>query len=535
MPEVSLLLFNSDTSTAMTTFIKYLLLSFTTLVLTACGGGGDGGEQSTPPNIQPPVAESIWDYTEVAYGTDDPSRQWLNIKLATDQSKPAPVYLFAHANGGTAYSIDDSELNAIAAAGFATISWDSIQKLETADDFDIAVSDAQIMFDWVRANAATYNIDPNQIVIGGRSRGTMVSWQLAHSGHEAIKGIYMFNALPWAAWENPELWNPADDVTANSPITYLVYGPDYDDEDGHNPTFVAPVVAAYDYLDIADRLTMYVDLWATYRDANGNWTNDAQTMHYFGEFVAALNGDRVAPTGSNLFMGHSFFAPIAREMTAHMAYLGQSDYEQHVEMSGGETGTPLALWNDEEHRANIQAVLDTGEVELFAMAVGREIEGYTLWIDYALSKNANTKFVLGFSWVDYPASYTTTEYEATFLEYLTDGIIPQLETLRSQYPSADISIMPYGFSAVELRYMFDAGSLPGITELTGDNAATSIFKDAKGHGHKPGLLLDLSEFIWLNVLFGVDLATYDYSAGHSVDLKEVAQRILEQQAVYFSN
>jgi hypothetical protein len=246
-----------------------------------------------------------------------------------------------------------------------------------------------------------------------------------------------------------------------------------------------------------------------------------------------ITGTKPAAPSNALFIGHSFFAPIAREMPFHAALLGLDEYSQHVEFSGGETGQPLALWEDAEHRQNIQAVLDTGEVDTFGMTYGSDESGYQLWIDYALSKNPDTRFVLGIPWLDYPGDYDTAEYSSTYAEGIETLLSGQYGNLRALYPDVDIVFMPYGLAAVELRYALDAGQLPGVINLIGDNAATSLFKDQKGHGHKSGLLLDLAEFIWLDVIFGVDLETYDYDSGHSVNLKETAQSIFDEYPHYF--
>jgi hypothetical protein len=496
---------------------------------------GAGGERSASVDIEITSGNTgVWDYTEIPYGADDPDRQWLNIHLAYDQTKPSPVYVFAHANGGSAYGMTGNQLAALAGEGYTTVSWESVPTIENNDQVRIAAEDAQVMFDWVRTNADIYNLDPDHIVIGGRSRGSVVSWQLAHSNHPAIKGIYMYNALPRGAWQDTESWNPADEVTIDSPQTYLVYGPDFDDDDGHNPGYVDPVIARYEELDIAERITRYVDMWGDYQDGKGNWTNDGEIMHYFPEFVAALEGIESPPAAgtSALFMGHSFFAPIARQMTFHAALLGLNDYTQYVEFSGGATGTPLALWQDEQHRDSIQTVLDTGDIDLVAMPFGPD-EGYSLWIDYALSKNPDTTFVIGLPWIDFPGDYDTASYESRYLEAVETVWTSQIESLRANYPEVDVISMPYGFAATELRNMYEAGQLPGVSDLIGDNPETSLFKDRKGHGHGGGLLLDLAEFIWLDIVLGIDLESYEYNAGHSVNLKEVAQSILEEQAHYF--
>ena len=433
--------------------------------------------------------------------------------------------------------MDEKELHAIANEGYATVSWESIPTINGADEAAIGIADAHIMFDWIITNADTYNLDPNHIVVGGRSRGSIISWQLAHSNHPSIKGIYMYNALPQAAWQDVGTWSPVDEITIDSPITYLVYGPDFDDDDGHNPVYVEPVLAHFEELDISDKITRYVDMWGDFRNENGSWTNDSQIMHYFPEFVTNINETDITPvTGYNtLFMGHSFFAPIARQIPIHMTQLGNSDHSQHVESSPGETGTPIALWEDEEHRNNVQAILNTGEVELFGMTANPTIEGYTLWIDYALSKNPNTRIVIGTPWLDFPADYSdATSYENTIINGIDSKIQVDVDELRIRYPDAKIISLPYAFAAIELRHMFEAGQLPSVTELIGNNPQTSLFTDQKGHGHGNGLLLDLAEFIWLSHIYDIDLDTYNYSAGHNIDLKEVAKSILDKYAYYFN-
>ncbi len=501
----------------------------------SCSGEGGEISLSVEVEITNEINNGLWDHTNVVYGMDEPSRQWLNIRLADDQTKPSPIYLFAHANGGTAYSISEKQLNAITSEGYSIISWESIPTINADEDPAIGFADAQVMFDWVIANAETYNLDPEHIIIGGRSRGSVISWQLAHSNHPSIKGIYMYNALPQGAWQNTEIWNPVNEITVDSPLTYLVYGPDFDDDDGHNPSYVDPIIEQYDTLGIGDKITRYVDMWGDFQDSDGHWTNDGQIMHYFPEFVAKLNEtDIPLTTGYNtLFMGHSFFSPIARQMSFHMAQLGVNDHSQYIEFSPGTTGTPSALWEDEEHRNNVQAVLNSGTIEVFGMTVDRDIESYVLWIDYALSKNSDTKIVLGSPWLDFPANYNSAaQYENVSIG-LQNAALNQIDILKSLYPDNEIIFIPYGFAATQLRHLFESGQLPGVTDLIGNNLVTSIFADQKGHGHGGGFLLDLSEFIWLIAIYNINLDNYDYSAGHSVNLKEVANTIIEEYANYF--
>ena len=474
----------------------------------------------------------LWDYSNIAYGTDDLGRQWLNIHLAYDQSQPSPVYLFAHANGGSANGMSEKQLHTIASEGYTTISWESVRTISTNEDTLLAFADAQVMFDWVLENASTYNLDPDSIVVGGRSRGSIVSWQLAHSSHPSIKGIYMYNALPKAVWKDTDSWSPVDEVSIESPPAFLVYGPDFDDEDGHNPIFVEPVIERYEELGNGDRITRYVDMWEDFQDEESNWTNDREIMHYFPEFVASLRESNDEGYNS-LLVGHSFFRPVAEELPFHAETAGITGHSQVVEFSGGASGAPMSLWEDEEHRISIQTVLDTGEVELFGMTYEGTYpttEGYILWIDYALSKNPDTKFFLALPWIDYPEDYATAAvYSELWHSQRDSGWLDLIDALRVLYPGVEIFSVPYGQAAVELRTLLEAGEVPEMTSLTGNNPADSLFKDYKGHGHEDGIVHELAELVWLNAIYGVDLDTYQYESDYSINLKEIAQQIMDQQ------
>lgn len=219
-----------------------------------------------------------WDYTDIVYGTDDPARQFLNIYLA-DTVDPAPVYFFAHPNGKTAYDVSQGFADTLYEEGYTLISWESAPNLGQPEEVLTAWSDAQLAFDWVRANADTYNIDPDRIVIAGRSRGSVASWPLAHSGDAAIQGIYVYNALPNPVWAQPEEWSPVDNVNTDSPPIYMAYGPTPGDGDSHAPENAYPIRDAYIGFGIGDTFTTYDSM-----QANGL----SNANYYFAEFLASI-------------------------------------------------------------------------------------------------------------------------------------------------------------------------------------------------------------------------------------------------------
>jgi hypothetical protein len=247
-------------------------------------------------------------------------------------------------------------------------------------------------------------------------------------------------------------------------------------------------------------------------------------------FVLALCAARAAadvpnPGFNSLFIGHSFFKPFADGMPNYSAAAGIAGHTQTVVFSGGATGSPQALWENASKRAEIQAVLDGGDVELFGMTYHPDYPttaGYENWIDYALAQNPRTRFFVALPWIATPNSFSTTDYNNLWHAYqpLWHDFIDSLRTL---YPGVDIYSIPYGQSAVELRNRFSAGNLPDVQQMTGA-ATTSIYTDALGH---PGnILRDLGRLVWLNAIYDVDLSTYSYGPFYNTDLKPIAQSIM---------
>ena len=254
---------------------------------------------------------------------------------------------------------------------------------------------------------------------------------------------------------------------------------------------------------------------------------------FIGDILADSPGApfRVIPGDKMMLMGHSFFKPMAEQMPFHAVRSGVAGHTQTVEFSGGATGAPLALWNDAGHRANVQAVLDTGTVELFGMTyepTSPTTEGYELWFDYALSKNPDTKFFIGLPWADFPSNYADAAAYANFWQTAHDGSWHLfIDQLRALYPGVEIFCIPYGQAALELRTLLEAGSLPDLTMLTGV-AGDGLFRDNKGHGHEDEILYDTAELVWLNAIYGVELDEYAYDPDYITDIKAIAKSIMDE-------
>ena len=253
---------------------------------------------------------------------------------------------------------------------------------------------------------------------------------------------------------------------------------------------------------------------------------------------------RVIPGDKMMLMGHSFFRTFADNMPYHAVRAGVNGHSQNVEFSGGASGAPLALWNDAAHRANIQAVLNSGDVDVFGMTCcdwqltpggdpvldpeGNPIlslEGWQTWFDYALAQNPDTEFFIGIPWLDYPTDYADAEaYAELWNLFYSTLVLPAVDDLRALYPGVTIYSIPYGQAVTELRTMFEAGNVPDLANLEGPGA-TSLFVDYKGHGGQ--LLKDLVEYVWMDAIYGVDLDKYAYDPGYQTDLKAIAKSIME--------
>ena len=202
-------------------------------------------------------------------------RQWLNLYLPSG-NEPTPVFLYAHHNGSTADDVQSNWADSTVAAGIAIVSWESIAKVQGMADYKICAADAKVMFAWVTENAATYNIDAEKIFIGGQSRGSFVSWELAHSLDPSIVGIYMGQALPGQSF-NEQLLEP---ITKKAPPIFLAYRKEPGVEgDIHDPEHGLRVVKRYKELGIGDRAELVHSL---------SDTKNSQVVQFFPKFVRSV-------------------------------------------------------------------------------------------------------------------------------------------------------------------------------------------------------------------------------------------------------
>ena len=230
----------------------------------------------------------------------------------------------------------------------------------------------------------------------------------------------------------------------------------------------------------------------------------------------------------SLFIGHSFFRPMAEEMAVLAPLAGFDAHTQEVVFSGGATGSPEGLWLQDTKRATIQAELDEGDIDLFGMTYHPDypsLTGYVNWIEYALAANPDTIVFVAIPWITNPVNYTAASYAAALDVGYPAVAYPLIDSLRDEYPDTTIFAIPYGLSAGELYTRYADGELDDVTELVGSNGS-GVFRD--GFGHADHILEDLASLIWLQAIYGVDLAAFDAGYDWTVDLNTIASSILAE-------
>ena len=216
------------------------------------------------------------DLKGVKYGSED--RQFLDLYIA-DSECPTPVFFHAHGNGGNT-DMPAQIITELREEGISVISWESLTSINTPEDVLLGWEDAELMFSWVIQNANQYNLDTTQFIIGGSSRGSILSWKYGHRPNPNIIGLYMYNALPDGVWVDTTWWYPPNEVTPASPPLFFVYRFEPDiDFDIHDPINGLKIMETYDALGIGDRDTMIHSI---------EYTNNKDRFQFLTPFAKTL-------------------------------------------------------------------------------------------------------------------------------------------------------------------------------------------------------------------------------------------------------
>jgi hypothetical protein len=233
-----------------------------------------------------------------------------------------------------------------------------------------------------------------------------------------------------------------------------------------------------------------------------------------------------------LYAGHSFGRPFAENLTKTAKFAGIKDHEQRIVFRGGTNGAPQAMWEDPTAQNEIKNSLNDGNVDIVILICcsqelvesnGQSDKAIVEIMEYALSKNPNTKFGLSAPWADFPENYI----DANEHRLQTDAAYPRYQqfakSLSNLFPDVDIFTFYHGAAIYELRDLFEKGMLQDVDNLIGPER-NSIFTDKKGHA---GLLAkDTGSLIWLNAIYGINPMDIPKIEKYKLDIREVAAEVL---------
>ena len=249
-----------------------------------------------------------------------------------------------------------------------------------------------------------------------------------------------------------------------------------------------------------------------------------------------------------LLIGNSFFKPYADNLNTLATEANLNEHSSTVVKRGGENGRPINLWNDsttEEHQL-IKSTLDQGNIEVFGMTSGYDIgsdnptEGHSAWINYALQKNPNIIVFIAIGSFDFPngdSNGTRPDWDTfasdngfnsiqEFYDYYINEVIHKeiVDKLRLEFPSTKIFTIPTGWATKNLAQMNLDNELLDDISMVGPKSS-SIFTDEKGHQGQ--IVIETGTMVWLNIIYNVDLSSFNYDTGFTTDLNAIAQDIID--------
>ena len=249
-----------------------------------------------------------------------------------------------------------------------------------------------------------------------------------------------------------------------------------------------------------------------------------------------------------LLIGNSFFKPYADNLNTLATQANLNEHSSTVVKRGGENGRPINLWNDsttEEHQL-IKSTLDQGNIEVFGMTSGYDIgsdnptEGHSAWINYALQKNPNIIVFIAIGSFDFPngdSNGTRPDWDTfasdngfnsiqEFYDYYINEVIHKeiVDELRLEFPSTKIFTIPTGWATKNLAQMNLDNELLDDISMVGPKSS-SIFTDEKGHQGQ--IVIETGTMVWLNIIYNVDLSSFNYDTGFTTDLNAIAQDIID--------
>ena len=235
-----------------------------------------------------------------------------------------------------------------------------------------------------------------------------------------------------------------------------------------------------------------------------------------------------------LLMGNSFFRPYAERFSELALDADFLEHQDNLVFRGGDNGTPIGLWTNEDTNTEIKQILDSGNIEILGMTwyfnENSPLSGFTEWIDYALQNNPNIKIFVSIPPIDFPADWQQRAegFGYNNIRDLYGYVVSDLthkaviDQLREIYPSTEIFTLPTGWATFDLVYQHENNLLLDDISLFG-SYDYSIFTDAKGH--QGNIVVNTGALIWLNAIYNVNLRTYEFDTGFNTDLHTIAENI----------
>lgn len=274
------------------------------------------------------------------------------------------------------------------------------------------------------------------------------------------------------------------------------------------------------------------------RQKSGQRSASSRQASTLQDPVAGYNG---------LYMGHSFFHPVAHELVNRIPDSTIVAHRAGLVAAGGVNGSPKLLWDDPAKRSDGVQYLAAGGVDLLVMTYHSPetsaLKDYQQWIDTALRHNPAITFVLSLPWAGngyiHQADLEGLDaIDAKMHLFYEKMILP----LRQAYPDNRIVYCPYGLGVHELARRVLQDNLPGVQYVLNPDPAErsrsqrkgeQLVKDRMGHGGE--LVIRLSALIMLAVIYDYDLSKMSPQKIENlpeIDLLDIAKSIYERIQPY---
>jgi hypothetical protein len=245
-------------------------------------------------------------------------------------------------------------------------------------------------------------------------------------------------------------------------------------------------------------------------------------------------GPNLENGANSLFIGHSFFIPVAKAFDVMASRSDFSSHQAELVFAPGQAGSPGRMWESEKNRQQVETALAKGNVDLFGMPVAttpnkdKALGEYRQWIDLALTYNPETRFFIGQFWMARGPSMEDQKY-ADLNEQGARRNYEIVQELRAAYPNNPIYFINYGKIAADLKIAFSAGELPDIEQLVGKDDSSLFVDDKIGHGGR--LMHELCALTWANLLYEAEIEEISHSA-FSEEAQQILMEAIEYNAQY---